>query len=86
MVNLNNHPVTKGMIGLNQNEMRQGAVQQVPPVNVGQVGISDDEFFHLTCHVDANLKHRIEKGEYVEWKNYYTMTVLNRTTWVKGLN
>ena len=26
----------------------------------------DDEFFHTTCHIDAQLKARIEKGEFVE--------------------
>ena len=29
-------------------------------------GLSDDEFFHLTCHVDSALKQKIERGEYVE--------------------
>ena len=28
--------------------------------------LSDDNFFHLTCQVDNNLKERIERGEYVE--------------------
>ena len=27
---------------------------------------SDDEFFHLTCHIDDSLKAKIEKGEFVE--------------------
>ena len=26
----------------------------------------DDEFFHLTCHVDENLREKIEKGGYVD--------------------
>ena len=26
----------------------------------------DDEFFHLTCHVDPGLKGKIEKGQYVD--------------------
>ena len=26
----------------------------------------DDEFFHLTCHVDLSLKQKIENGEFVE--------------------
>ena len=26
----------------------------------------DDEFFHLACHVDAGLKTKIQKGEFVE--------------------
>ena len=39
----------------------------VPPNVSGiQQGITDDEFFHLTCHVDANLKLKIQRGEFVE--------------------
>ena len=30
------------------------------------VSTDDDEFFHITCHVDPNLKQRIKKGEYVD--------------------
>ena len=28
----------------------------------------DDEFFHITCHVDPNMKAKIGKGEYVDLK------------------
>ena len=42
----------------------------LPPTNVNQQvncsGITDDEFFHLTCHVDPNTKAKIEKGEFIE--------------------
>ena len=34
-------------------------------LNIGS-GVSDDDFFHLTCHIDPNLIHKIEKGEFVE--------------------
>ena len=27
---------------------------------------NDDEYFHLTCHVDKSLKSKIELGEYIE--------------------
>ena len=27
---------------------------------------SNDDFFHLTCHIDAGLKRKIENGEYVD--------------------
>ena len=27
---------------------------------------SDDDFFHVTCHVDKNLKQKIRNGEYVD--------------------
>ena len=33
--------------------------------NIGS-GVSDDDFFHLTCHIDPNLIHKIEQGEFVE--------------------
>ena len=29
-------------------------------------GLSDDNFFHLTCHVESSLIVKIEKGEFVE--------------------
>ena len=39
--------------------------------HLGQVAsfhdnINDDDFFHMTCHVDANLRKKIENGEYVD--------------------
>ena len=29
-------------------------------------GTTDDDFFHLICHIDSALKQKIEKGEYVD--------------------
>ena len=29
-------------------------------------GVSDDDSFHLTCHIEPSLIHKIEKGEFVE--------------------
>ena len=26
----------------------------------------DDDFFHVTCHIDGNLKEKIERGEFVD--------------------
>ena len=34
-------------------------------MNIGS-GVSDDDFFHLTCHIEPSLIHKIEKGEFVE--------------------
>ena len=34
-------------------------------LNIGS-GVSDNDFFHLTCHIEPNLIHKIEKGEFVE--------------------
>ena len=31
-----------------------------------RIGITDDEFFYLTCHVDPNLKCKIGNGEFVD--------------------
>ena len=36
-----------------------------PPKHVG-LGLSDDDFFHLTCHIDQVLQQKIEKGQYVD--------------------
>ena len=33
--------------------------------NIGS-GVSDDDFFHLTCHIEPSLIHKIEKGEFIE--------------------
>ena len=30
---------------------------------------SDDEFFHLTCHVEPQRRQKIERGEFVELEN-----------------
>ena len=35
-------------------------------------GIMDDKFFHLTCHIDPNLKRKIECGEFVELERLLT--------------
>ena len=29
-------------------------------------GLSDDDFFHTTCHIDLLLKQKIEMGEFVD--------------------
>ena len=39
--------------------------EEVPLFNIGS-GVSDDDFFHLTCHIEPNLIHKIEKGEFAE--------------------
>ena len=41
------------------------AIRNEPVVNTGS-GISDDDFFHLMCHVDSTLVSKIEKGEFVD--------------------
>ena len=34
-------------------------------------GITDDQFFHLTCHLEEGLKTKIEKGEFVELEKLF---------------
>ena len=34
-------------------------------LNIGS-GVSDDDFFHLTCHIEPSLIHKIEKGEFIK--------------------
>ena len=46
--------------------------------NIG-VGVSDDDFFHLTCHIDPTLIHKIEKGEFVELEKLLPKERLSRT-------
>ena len=56
--------------------------------NIG-AGVSDDDFFHLTCHIDPNLIHKIEKGEFVELEKLLPKDKLsksseeNRLEWVQ---
>ena len=51
-----NPPTQQVMMSITPNQM-------LP--NIGS-GISDDDFFHLTCHIEPSLIHKIEKGEFVE--------------------
>ena len=44
----------------------QSPVQQVCLPVISESGLSDDDFFHLTCHLETNLIQKIENGEFVE--------------------
>ena len=52
-------------------------------------GVSDDDFFHLTCHIDPSLIHKIEKGKFVELEKLLPKEKLgrnsedNRLEWVQ---
>ena len=47
-------------------------------------GISDDDFFHLTCHIDETLKSKIENGEFIDLEKLLPKEkvngVVNRST------
>ena len=59
-------------------------------LNIGS-GVSDDDFFHLTCHIEPSLIHKIEKGEFVELEKLLPKEKLgstknsdeNRLEWVQ---
>ena len=36
------------------------------PGKINELSLSDDDFFHLVCHVDANTRTKIENGHYVD--------------------
>ena len=66
------HQDAKGMNGPNAQDGVIGN-EQIGQIGKGLTsmldigsGVSDDDFFHLTCHIEPNLIHRIEKGEFVE--------------------
>ena len=47
--------------------LAQPTTGPVPTYPIGEGGgLSDDDFFHLTCHIDPGLRVKIEKGEYVD--------------------
>ena len=55
--------------------------------NIG-AGVSDDDFFHLTCFIDPTLIHKIEKGQFVELEKLLPKDKLgkseeNRLEWVQ---
>ena len=64
-----------------------GVSEQMIP-NIGS-GVSDDDFFHLTCHIEPDLIHKIKKGEFVELEKlvpkdkYSTKSEDNRLEWVQ---
>ena len=37
-----------------------------PEIELLRQNDNDDDFFHITCHVDPGLKSKIERGEFVE--------------------
>ena len=38
---------------------------EMPRQVVGN-GLSDDDFFHITCHIDPSLKAKLESGKFVD--------------------
>ena len=50
-------------------EQYRAAINEPPKgrsFNLCDNGLSDGDFFHVTCHIDENLKAKIQNGEFVE--------------------
>ena len=52
-------------------QMQQMQTIPIQPMNfsvnaIGEGGTTDDDFFHLICHIESSLKDKIERGEYVD--------------------
>ena len=62
---LANPPGMKDIHYIQTTSQNRGNVGEVGFPDIGS-GVSDDDFFHLTCHIDPSLIHKIEKGEFVE--------------------
>ena len=65
----------------NHNNCNQTSpVMQTPNVptipNIGN-GVSDDDFFHLVCHLEPSMIHKIENGEFVELERLLPKSGLN---------
>ena len=73
--------------GPNVNQAADLATAGLNLLNIG-AGVSDDDFFNLTCHIEPSLIHKIKKGEYVELeklmpKEKYHKGEENRLEWVQ---
>ena len=68
------HQITHGASGTvpppmnGVNAEANGRLENGEGINLLNVGssVSDDDFFHLTCHIEPSLIHKIEKGEFIE--------------------
>ena len=38
-----------------------------------EAGLSDDDFFHLMCHIEDGLKEKMERGKYQGVKEFHMM-------------
>ena len=60
----------------------QGMVNSL--FNIVQFFDNDDDFFHVTCHIDPVLKDKIEKGEFVELERLIPKTRPGQTQFSEG--
>ena len=55
--------------GMNSILTVNSSSEVISPINrrpIGNEGLTDDDFFHVTCHVDHNLRAKIENGDFVD--------------------
>ena len=48
------------------NSLHNISLQQRHSIGEEGSGVTDDDFFHMTCHISPNLKEKIQAGEYVD--------------------
>ena len=76
--------LSDNLIGLQDNPMNVSH-KHIPDIGMA---VSDDDFFHLTCHIEPSLIHKIEKGEFIELekllpKEKFNRGEENRLKWVQ---
>ena len=59
-------PFDISVIENNQKQKQHNVSPVLLAHNVVGTGLSDDDFFHQTCHIDSNLRSKISKGEFVD--------------------
>ena len=72
-------------------ERFKAAVNNPPGIEHNPVNLAleqhldiDDQFFHVTCHLDEGLKGKIERGEYVELEKLLPKHIVKTNTMKTG--
>ena len=63
LVSVNNNQVDEQILHNMMAQQQNMHSEHLPDIGNG---LSDDDFFHLTCFIDPSLIHKIEKGEFVD--------------------
>ena len=61
-------------------EQPQGMSNQNVPVGKMGTQLTDNDFFHLVCHVDANMRQKIKKGQFVDLEKLLPHDKLKRVS------
>ena len=66
VANVNNMFDVDGEVLPNSLEVQEGLNPMIQQSQAMGSGLTDDDFFHLTSHIDPLLKQKIERGEFVD--------------------